>query len=356
MTRPGSTRPTIDAQLELPTKMQIEVCAQLWTCLQHNTAPQSRDIYWAIKMMWLKTELMRIVRISICLLAFLVAVHAQDARGTISGRVLDASGSALPNTAVQVTNTATGVVTAARTNEAGNFTAPYLTPGVYTIRVEASGFKQFVQENVQVRTDENVQVNPQLTVGDAKETVTVTAEAPLLSTAEVSMGQVVDTRRIEELPLFAGNALDLVQLAPGTVNGTDMRLRKAPFNNAPSQFSTDGSGNYNNEFTIDGVSNLYSDGTQPRVAFSPPQGSIGEFQGANDSLRFHRRAYAGVRGESEHQRRHESVARRSARMAAPQHVRLAHDFSKPCGAEASDLPGQPVRHIGGWSAGDPSPV
>src|SRR5262249_46850584 len=66
--------------------------------------------------------------------------------------------------------------------------------------------------------------------------------------------------------------------APGTVNTTDMRLRKAPFNNAPSQFSTDGSGTYNNEFTIDGVPNTFSDSTQVRVAFSPPQAAIGEFK------------------------------------------------------------------------------
>jgi hypothetical protein len=81
-----------------------------------------------------------------------------------------------------------------------------------------------------------------------------------------------------ELPLFAGNPLDLVHLAPGITNGTNLRLRKAPFNKAPSQFSADGGGNHNNEFTIDGVSNMYSDGTQPRVAFSPPQTAVTEFK------------------------------------------------------------------------------
>ena len=65
--------------------------------------------------------------------------------------------------------------------------------------------------------------------------------------------------------------MEFTLLAPGTVNGTDMRLRKAPFNNAPSQFSTDGSGLFNNEFNIDGVVNTFSDGINVRVAFSPPQ-------------------------------------------------------------------------------------
>jgi hypothetical protein len=92
------------------------------------------------------------------------------------------------------------------------------------------------------------------------------------------LGQVVDERRILELPLFSGNAMEFTLLAPGTVNGTDMRLRKAPFNNAPSQFSTDGSGMFNNEFTIDGVTNTFSDSVNVLVAFSPPQASIGEFK------------------------------------------------------------------------------
>ncbi len=129
-----------------------------------------------------------------------------------------------------------------------------------------------------MRVNDTVELNMQMQVGDVTESVQVTAETPLLSTAEASLGQVVDERRVAELPLFAGNAMDLVHLAPGTVNGTDMRLRKAPFNNAPSQFSTDGSGNYGNAFTIDGVANVYSDGTSPRVAFSPPTASLAEFK------------------------------------------------------------------------------
>jgi hypothetical protein len=117
-----------------------------------------------------------------------------------------------------------------------------------------------------------------MSVGDISEQVEVRGESPLLATAEASLGQVVDMRRVLELPLFSGNAMEFALLAPGTVNTTDMRLRKAPFNNAPSQFSTDGSGTYNNSFAIDGVPNMFSDGTQVRVAFSPPQAAIGEFK------------------------------------------------------------------------------
>ncbi len=204
--------------------------------------------------------------------------QAQDARGTIVGRVTDPSGAVVPGAEVRATNAATGVAAATRTNEAGNYALPYLMPGFYSVTSEIAGFRKFERANVQVRVNDSVELNIQMVVGDITEAVQVTAETPLLSTAEASLGQVVDERRIAELPLFAGNAMDLVHLAPGTVNGTDMRLRKAPFNAAPSQFSTDGSGNNANFFTIDGVSNVYSDGTAPRVAFSPPTASLSEFK------------------------------------------------------------------------------
>lgn len=212
------------------------------------------------------------------LAAMPVLAQSQDARGSIVGRVLDPTGAVVPGTEVRGVNDATGVAVSVRTNDAGNYVLPFLIPGMYTVTAELQGFRKFERKNIQVRVNENVPLDIQMTVGDVTESVQVTAESPLLQTAEASLGQVIDERRIVELPLFAGNAMDLVHLAPGTVNGTDMRLRKAPFNNAPSQFSTDGSGNYGNAFTIDGVANVYSDGTSPRVAFSPPQASLSEFK------------------------------------------------------------------------------
>lgn len=205
-------------------------------------------------------------------------MNAQDARGTIIGRVIDSSGAVIPAADVRATNVATGVVASTKSNEAGIYTVPYLIPGTYSVTAELSGFKKFTRENVQVRVNDRIELAITLEVGDVSENIQVTSEVPLLATAEASLGQTVDEKRVNELPLFAGNAMDLVHLAPGVMNGTDMRLRKAPFNNAPSQFSSDGGGNYNNEFTIDGVSNTYSDGTSPRVAFSPPAAAIAEFK------------------------------------------------------------------------------
>ncbi len=219
------------------------------------------------------------VGVSLLILAAMpLMAQSQDARGNIVGRVLDPTGAVVPATEVKGVNAATGVVIATKSNESGNYVLPFLAPGIYTVTAEVQGFRKFERPNIQVRVNENVPLDIQMTVGEVTESVQVTAETPLLQTAEASLGQVIDERRIVELPLFAGNAMDLVHLAPGTVNGTDMRLRKAPFNAAPSQFSADGGGNNGNAFTIDGVANVYSDGTAPRVAFSPPQASLSEFK------------------------------------------------------------------------------
>ncbi len=213
------------------------------------------------------------------LLAFSTAAsYAQESRGAILGRVTDPSGSPIAGAAVKATNPETGITLSATANNDGNYFLPYLVPGKYNVSAELTGFKKLVQNDVQVRVTDQVKLDFSLQVGDVKEVMEVTAEPPLLNAAEASLGQVIDERRAAELPLFAGNAMDLVHLAPGTVNGTNLRLRKAPFNNAPSQFSTNGAGNYVNEFSIDGVINIYSDGTQPRVAFSAPQMAISEFK------------------------------------------------------------------------------
>ena len=207
-----------------------------------------------------------------------VSLFAQDPRGTILGRVTDASGSPIPKVAVKVINEATGLTTNTISAEGGDYRAPYLNPGSYRVEAEARGFSKLLRPGVQVRTTEVVSLDLELKIGQVTDSVEVRAETPLLNASDVSLGQVIDQRRIEELPLFAGNAMDLVHLAPGTVNGTNLRLRKAPFNSAPSSFGTNGTGNNNNDFTIDGVVNVYSDGTAPRVAFSPPQTSIAEFK------------------------------------------------------------------------------
>lgn len=221
-----------------------------------------------------------LARIAGCALALALSLAAQETRGTILGRVTDPSGAVIANADVRATNVATGVTVSAKSNEAGNYRLPYLNPGAYAITAELTGFKKFARDGVGVRVNDTIEVNIALQVGDVAETVEVRADAAVLSTAEASLGQVIDQRRVTELPSFGGSAMVLVQLAPGVINTTDLRLAKGgSFSiNKNSQFSTDGAGQYNNDFSLDGVANSQAQDTSARVGFIPPQEAVAEFK------------------------------------------------------------------------------
>src|SRR4029450_9206344 len=99
------------------------------------------------------------------------------------------------------------------TNGDGNYTALYLVPGSYSVTVEAAGFKKAIRQNIDIPLGHKLQLDLQLEVGNVSETVNVTSEAPLLETNSASAGQVVDQRRIQEMPLSDGNPVWLRGLA-----------------------------------------------------------------------------------------------------------------------------------------------
>jgi hypothetical protein len=121
----------------------------------------------------------------------------------------------IPNASVKATNIATGVSVSTVTNAQGNYLLPYLIPGAYRIEAEAAGFKRVVQDGLELRVNDRLEVNLTLEVGAVTEQVTVVAETPLLDTASASMGSVVDARRVAELPVPHGNPYHLIQLASG---------------------------------------------------------------------------------------------------------------------------------------------
>jgi len=200
--------------------------------------------------------------------------EAQEARGTLQGRVFDASGGAVPGATIEVTNVDTGVATPAVSNEEGNYRVPFLNPGTYRVTVTLDGFSKFVSQNIQLHVAEVLTVDATLQPGRLTDEVTVSAAATTIDSSGAGLGQVVDARRISELPIREGTAVELVILAPGVQNTTDLRSRKAAFNNGLSQWSSDGAGEKRNDFTIDGIANVAAD----RVAYSPPSAAVEEFK------------------------------------------------------------------------------
>src|SRR5574341_652548 len=207
----------------------------------------------------------------------ITCAFAQEFRGSITGRVTDNSGAAVANASVTVTNAATNTSTATTTNEGGTYTVLYLTPGSYNVLIEARGFKKANRQNVEVRVGDKLALDVQLQVGEVQETVNITSDAPILETASASAGQVIDQRRISELPLSDGNPFVLSRLAAGISYVGDLKFSR-PFDNAgTSGIVADGAPG-RNEFTLDGVPNMASGGGLGRVAFVPPADAVQEFK------------------------------------------------------------------------------
>ncbi len=210
---------------------------------------------------------------------FCLAVLAQDPRGTISGSVTDPSGAPVANARVSAVNTLTNAVFQGVSSAEGVYTIPYLPQGVYSLSVELAGFKRSVRQGIELRISERVTVDFRLELGAMQETVSVTAEAPLLELGTATSGQIVDRRRIAELPLGEGNPLTLVQLAPGIVVTGGCTSNSALSNSGPSNFEVNGSPG-GNEFTLDGSPNTADRQTQgaARVGLQPPTDAVAEFK------------------------------------------------------------------------------
>ncbi len=203
----------------------------------------------------------------------------QEARGTIVGKILDPSGAAIPGASVEVTHKAMGTKLNVVTNEAGLYQAPYLIPGLYQIAVEAPGFKRYVREGIEVRVNDRLEVDIVLEIGAPAESVTVTGETPLLNTTSGSLGQVVDGRRIADMPIAHGNAYQLIGLAGGVSFTRDPRLDR-PFE--PTHivgYTIDGTRANRSDVTLDGApSTATANAGEVIASYVPPADLVAEFK------------------------------------------------------------------------------
>ena len=136
----------------------------------------------------------RLLLAAVSLMAASFEVQAQEARGTLLGRVNDSTDAIVASAQVTITNVDTGVRFSSVTNKTGDYIFPLLVPGKYSVTVEAPGFKTGTRNNIMVRVNDQVTIDMALEVGSASQTVNVSAETPLLDTSSASMGHVVDSR------------------------------------------------------------------------------------------------------------------------------------------------------------------
>ena len=191
----------------------------------------------------------------VALLASGHSAQAQAVYGQIVGTVTDATGAAIPNAAVTVTDEAKGTSVSLQSNAVGEFTVEHLIPDVYTVKIAATGFKAFEQKGVQVFADSSPSVSAKLAIGEADQTVEVTAdEVPQLKTDRADVATNYSAQELETLPLPDNNFANLQLLLPGAVQlGWGHSTDENPQGSKQIQIDGQAFGGVN--YTLDGTDN-----------------------------------------------------------------------------------------------------
>ncbi len=232
------------------------------------------------------TSRSRSLAYTLCAIVFVLTVliapallRAQEVRGKITGRVLDPGKAAIPGASVKVTDVARGTTVALTTNDEGLFQANYLLSGTYQVVVEVTGFKKYIQDGVLLQINENRELDIALEVGGTTETVTVTAEAANLNTADANLGLTIDAKRLEELPLVHGDPYTLIGLSPGVTYTGSTKLDR-PFE--PTHiigYAFDGTRGNRSDLLIDGApSTATANANEVIATYVPPSDIVQEFK------------------------------------------------------------------------------
>jgi len=208
------------------------------------------------------------------LFAIPLLAFAQEYRGTILGRVTDPTGAVVVGASIRVVNVDTNATAGTNSNGQGNYQVPFLLPGDYRVTVEHPGFKRVERPAIRVSLNVQVTLDFTLEVGASAETVTVTANAPLLTTAGADLGQVITNTYVGQIAVsLSRNVINLTRLAPGvTASGTGTYT-----SNAQSDQSISGGGSTRgrNEFLVDGIPNTVPQGGG-LIVFVPSVDSVEE--------------------------------------------------------------------------------
>lgn len=200
-------------------------------------------------------------------------LQAQVTTAMISGLVKDQQNNAILGAQITATAKKTGFQNNAISDASGHYNLPFLQPGTYNLTVVANGFSKYVRNDLALSTGDHPTIDITLQLGAAEETVVVTAEVPLLGTADANLGSVVQSAQVEALPLNGRTPLVLVQYTAGVVSTTTPGAVHAYDNSTISAFSVGGLPNKNSELLLDGAPDNASDNA---IAYSPMQDAVAE--------------------------------------------------------------------------------
>lgn len=201
------------------------------------------------------------------LLASSLAATAQSSSSSLVGRVTDRSGAVVPKVAIRITHIETNQSRLVESNEVGDYTVPFLPPGIYRLEATLSGFRTFRLIRLELQVDQTQRVDIGMEVGSVEHTVTVDETLPALNTETGARGEVTTAKEIKELPLDGRNFTDLALLTGGVIPKGD---------GGDGAFAVNGARADNFGFVVDGVENTQKRNTGAMV--SPPIEGVQEFK------------------------------------------------------------------------------
>jgi outer membrane receptor protein involved in Fe transport len=210
---------------------------------------------------------MKLFTIVTLLVAAAVSATAQTPSASVVGRVTDPTGAVMPAVSMRIINLDTNISQQAPSNEVGDFTIPYLTPGRYSLEATAVGFHTYKHAEFVLEVDQVLRIDITLAVGAASESVTVTDTSPALNTESGARGEVTTNAEIAEIPLDGRNFSDLAYLTGGVVPKGD---------GGDGQYAVNGARADNISFLVDGMNNTQRRNTGAMI--NPPLEGVQEFK------------------------------------------------------------------------------
>ena len=188
----------------------------------------------------------RLLGLLLGLLLCVLTTFAQTPTASVVGRVTDASGAVVPAVAVKITSVDTGVSQSGSSNDVGDFTIPFLNPGLYVMEASAAGFHTYRHIQFTLQVSQILRLDVKLEVGAVSESVTVNETAPVLNSETNARGEVTTPNEIKEMPLDGRNFTDLALLTGGVIPKSS---------GADGSFAVNGARADNGGFLLDGMNN-----------------------------------------------------------------------------------------------------